>query len=132
LPNIVGCIYRNVYGRGKLPPIDAQKDYSHNLSTLLGFCDNASSLSSSVPVTPLDPSATALSAHTPISASSLASFVSTCKYGEHKVKKFNNPKFREEEEQLHRRFTEQVKAEEARFRQWEQHVSDPAYARIEA
>jgi cell division control protein 12 len=41
-----------------------------------------------------------------------------------KVKKFNNPKFQEEEEQLRRRFTEQVKAEEARFRQWEQHVSD--------
>jgi cell division control protein 12 len=42
------------------------------------------------------------------------------------VKKFNNPKFREEEEQLHWRFTEQVKVEEARFRQWERHVSDPA------
>ena len=55
----------------------------------------------------------------------------TRKYGERKVKKFNNPKFQEEEEQLRRRFTEQVKAEEARFRQWEQHVSDPAYARIE-
>jgi cell division control protein 12 len=56
----------------------------------------------------------------------------TRKYGERKVKKFNNPKFQEEEEQLRRRFTEQVKAEEARFRQWEQHVSDPAYARIES
>jgi citrate synthase len=41
LPNIAGRIYRNVYGRGKLPSIDAQKDYSHNLSTLLGFGDNA-------------------------------------------------------------------------------------------
>ncbi|KAH9995737.1 citrate synthase [Russula vinacea] len=41
LPNIAGRIYRNVYGRGKLPPIDVQKDYSHNLSTLLGFGDNA-------------------------------------------------------------------------------------------
>jgi citrate synthase len=40
LPNIAGRIYRNVYGRGKLPSIDAQKDYSHNLSTLLGFGDN--------------------------------------------------------------------------------------------
>ena len=50
----------------------------------------------------------------------------TRKYGERKVKKFNNPKFQEEEEQLRRRFTEQVKAEEARFRQWEQHVSDIA------
>jgi cell division control protein 12 len=56
----------------------------------------------------------------------------TRKYGERKVKKFNNPKFQEEEEQLRRRFTEQVKAEEARFRQWEQHVSDPAYAGIES
>ncbi|KAN0103946.1 Septin domain containing protein [Russula decolorans] len=46
----------------------------------------------------------------------------TRKYGERKVKKFNNPKFQEEEEQLRRRFTEQVKAEEARFRQWEQHL----------
>jgi len=46
----------------------------------------------------------------------------TRKYGERKVKKFNNPKFQEEEEQLRRRFTEQVKAEESRFRQWEQHL----------
>jgi len=41
LPNIAGRIYRNVYGRGKLPPIDVQKDYSHNLAALLGFGDNA-------------------------------------------------------------------------------------------
>jgi cell division control protein 12 len=47
----------------------------------------------------------------------------TRKFGEPKVKKLDNPKFKEEEEQLRRRFTEQVKAEEARFRQWEQHVS---------
>lgn len=40
LPNIAGRIYRNVYGRGKLPAIDVQKDYSHNLATLLGFGDN--------------------------------------------------------------------------------------------
>ncbi|KAF7970117.1 hypothetical protein HWV62_8725 [Athelia sp. TMB] len=40
LPNIAGRIYRNVFGRGKLPAIDANKDYSHNLSTLLGFGDN--------------------------------------------------------------------------------------------
>ncbi|KIM64434.1 hypothetical protein SCLCIDRAFT_114927 [Scleroderma citrinum Foug A] len=46
----------------------------------------------------------------------------TRKFGEPKVKKVVNPKFREEEEQLRRRFTEQVKAEEARFRQWEQHL----------
>jgi cell division control protein 12 len=47
----------------------------------------------------------------------------TRKFGEPKVKKLDNPKFKEEEEQLRKRFTEQVKAEEARFRQWEQHVS---------
>ncbi|KAJ7158938.1 citrate synthase [Mycena filopes] len=41
LPNIAGRIYRNVFGQGKLPAIDPAKDYSHNLSTLLGFGDNA-------------------------------------------------------------------------------------------
>ncbi|KAF7327546.1 Citrate synthase [Mycena kentingensis (nom. inval.)] len=41
LPNIAGRIYRNVFGQGKLPAIDASKDYSQNLSTLLGFGDNA-------------------------------------------------------------------------------------------
>ena len=46
----------------------------------------------------------------------------TRKFGEPKVKKLDNPKFREEEEMLRKRFTEQVKLEEARFRQWEQHV----------
>lgn len=46
----------------------------------------------------------------------------TRKFGEPKVKKLDNPKFKEEEEQLRKRFTEQVKAEESRFRQWEQHV----------
>ncbi|KZT02902.1 citrate synthase [Laetiporus sulphureus 93-53] len=40
LPNIAGRIYRNVYGGGKLPAIDAEKDYSWNLATLLGFGDN--------------------------------------------------------------------------------------------
>ncbi|KDQ24577.1 hypothetical protein PLEOSDRAFT_1067387 [Pleurotus ostreatus PC15] len=40
LPNIAGRIYRNVFGKGKLPSIDASKDYSHNLATLLGFGDN--------------------------------------------------------------------------------------------
>ena len=49
----------------------------------------------------------------------------TRKFGEPKVKKLDNPKFKEEEEQLRKRFTEQVKAEESRFRQWEQHVSSP-------
>lgn len=47
----------------------------------------------------------------------------TRKFGEPKVKKLDNPKFKEEEEMLRKKFTEQVKAEEARFRQWEQHVS---------
>jgi cell division control protein 12 len=47
----------------------------------------------------------------------------TRKFGEPKVKKLDNPKYREEEELLRKRFTEQVKLEEARFRQWEQHVS---------
>lgn len=37
---------------------------------------------------------------------------------EPKVKKVENPKFKEEEEALRKRFTEQVKMEEARFRQW--------------
>lgn len=46
----------------------------------------------------------------------------TRKYGEAKVKKIDNPKFKEEEEMLRKRFTEQVKLEESRFRQWEQHV----------
>ncbi|KAL1742515.1 Septin-domain-containing protein [Schizophyllum fasciatum] len=46
----------------------------------------------------------------------------TRKFGEPKVKKLDNPKFREEEEQLRKKFTDQVKAEEARFRQWEQHL----------
>jgi len=46
----------------------------------------------------------------------------TRKFGEAKVKKLENPKFKEEEEQLRRKFTEQVKAEEARFRHWEQQL----------
>lgn len=47
----------------------------------------------------------------------------TRKFGEPRVKKSDNPKFKEEEEALRKRFTEQVKSEESRFRQWEQHVS---------
>ncbi|ODN84532.1 hypothetical protein L202_00463 [Cryptococcus amylolentus CBS 6039] len=46
----------------------------------------------------------------------------TRKFGEPKVKKLDNPKYREEEELLRKRFTEQVKLEESRFRQWEQHL----------
>lgn len=44
------------------------------------------------------------------------------KFGEAKTRKVDNPKFREEEEALRKRFTEQVKIEEARFRQWEQRL----------
>ncbi|PAV16598.1 citrate synthase [Pyrrhoderma noxium] len=40
LPNIAGRIFRNVYGKGKVPAIDPTKDYSWNLSHLLGFSDN--------------------------------------------------------------------------------------------
>ena len=40
LPNIAGRIFRNVFGDGKLPQIDQNKDYSANLATLLGFGDN--------------------------------------------------------------------------------------------
>jgi hypothetical protein len=50
----------------------------------------------------------------------------TRKFGEPRVKKLDNPKFKEEEEALRKRFTEQVKSEESRFRQWEQHVGVPA------
>ncbi|CAG8664625.1 13150_t:CDS:2, partial [Cetraspora pellucida] len=46
----------------------------------------------------------------------------TRKFGEPKPKKLDNPKFKEEEEALRKRFTEQVKQEENRFRQWEQHL----------
>lgn len=40
LPNIAGRIFRNVFGDGKLPAIDANKDYSANLASLLGYGDN--------------------------------------------------------------------------------------------
>ncbi|KAI8379159.1 Septin-domain-containing protein [Radiomyces spectabilis] len=43
----------------------------------------------------------------------------TRKFGEAKQKLFENPKFKEREEQLRSKFTEQVKKEEGRFRQWE-------------
>ncbi|WFD32217.1 Septin spn4 [Malassezia sp. CBS 17886] len=46
----------------------------------------------------------------------------TRKFGEPKVKRLDNPRFKEEEEQLRRKFTDQVKLEESRFRQWEQHL----------
>ncbi|KAJ5146393.1 uncharacterized protein N7515_000957 [Penicillium bovifimosum] len=44
----------------------------------------------------------------------------TRKFGEARPRKLDNPKFKEEEETLRKRFTEQVKVEEQRFRQWEQ------------
>ncbi|KAI7886334.1 Septin [Lichtheimia hyalospora FSU 10163] len=44
------------------------------------------------------------------------------KFGEPKVKKYENPKHREKEDLLRKQFTEQVKAEENRFRQWEQQL----------
>lgn len=44
----------------------------------------------------------------------------TRKFGEARPRKLDNPKFKEEEESLRRRFTEQVKVEENRFRTWEQ------------
>ncbi|ORZ06921.1 Septin-domain-containing protein [Absidia repens] len=43
----------------------------------------------------------------------------TRKFGEQKPKKYENPKFKEKEEHLRLAFTEQVKKEENRFRQWE-------------
>lgn len=52
----------------------------------------------------------------------------TRKFGEPRVKKSDNPKFKEEEESLRKRFTEQVKSEESRFRQWEQHVRSTSVA----
>jgi len=44
----------------------------------------------------------------------------TRKFGEARPRKLDNPKFKEEEETLRKRFTEQVKVEEQRFRAWEQ------------
>ncbi|KAI9766283.1 MAG: hypothetical protein M1840_006697 [Geoglossum simile] len=44
----------------------------------------------------------------------------TRKFGEARPRKLDNPKFKEEEESLRKRFTEQVKIEEQRFRHWEQ------------
>ncbi|KAF7732366.1 hypothetical protein EC973_005262 [Apophysomyces ossiformis] len=43
----------------------------------------------------------------------------TRKFGESKEKKYENPKFKEQEDSLRQTFTEQVKKEENRFRQWE-------------
>ncbi|ORY84847.1 peanut-like protein 1 [Protomyces lactucae-debilis] len=51
-----------------------------------------------------------------------SSQMETRKFGEAKARKLENPKFRQEEEELRKRFTEQVKVEEARFRAWEQRL----------
>lgn len=46
----------------------------------------------------------------------------TRKFGEPRSQPNENAKFKEEEEALRQRFTEQVKTEENRFRQWERQV----------
>ncbi|KAG1222635.1 hypothetical protein G6F68_020588 [Rhizopus microsporus] len=49
--------------------------------------------------------------------------MATRKFGEPKaVKKIENPKFREKEEELRKSFTSKVKSEEVRFREWEQQL----------
>jgi len=44
------------------------------------------------------------------------------KVGEARARPVDNPRFKEEEELLRKRFTEKVKMEEARFREWEQNL----------
>ncbi|GAA5801995.1 putative septin [Helicostylum pulchrum] len=44
------------------------------------------------------------------------------KFGEPKLKKAENPKLREKEEELRKSFTEKVRNEESRFREWEQQL----------
>ncbi|KAI7875597.1 Septin [Lichtheimia hyalospora FSU 10163] len=46
----------------------------------------------------------------------------TRKFGDPRTQPTENAKFKEEEEMLRKRFTEQVKAEEGRFRKWEQQL----------
>ncbi|KAI9305186.1 Septin-domain-containing protein [Cunninghamella echinulata] len=46
----------------------------------------------------------------------------TRKFGDPRSQPSENAKFKEEEEALRKRFTEQVKSEEARFRSWEQQL----------
>ncbi|KAI7872061.1 Septin-domain-containing protein [Spinellus fusiger] len=48
--------------------------------------------------------------------------MATRKFGEVKVKKYENHKHREKEDALRKVFTEQVRQEETRFRQWEQQL----------
>lgn len=44
-----------------------------------------------------------------------------------RAKKYENPKHREKEDALRKVFTEQVRSEETRFRQWEQQVRRKRY-----
>ncbi|KAK9476752.1 putative cell division control protein 12 protein [Lipomyces japonicus] len=46
----------------------------------------------------------------------------TRKFGESRPRKLDTPKFKEAEQELRKRFTEQVKVEELRFKQWEQRL----------
>lgn len=46
----------------------------------------------------------------------------TRKFGEGKTRKFDNPQYKEEEDDLRKMFTEQVRVEEQRFRQWEHNL----------
>ncbi|KAK9718101.1 citrate (Si)-synthase [Basidiobolus ranarum] len=40
LPNIAGRIYQNVFKDGKLPALNPNTDYGHNMASVLGFKDN--------------------------------------------------------------------------------------------
>ncbi|ORX81262.1 citrate synthase [Basidiobolus meristosporus CBS 931.73] len=40
LPNIAGRIYQNVFKDGKLPALNPNADYGHNMATVLGLGDN--------------------------------------------------------------------------------------------
>jgi len=42
LPVIAARIFQNVYGNGKVAAIDADKDWSANFATMLGYGDNES------------------------------------------------------------------------------------------
>lgn len=46
----------------------------------------------------------------------------TRKLGEPRPRKWDNPKYKKEEEELRKTFTNQVRVEEQRFRQWEQNL----------
>ncbi|GMM32645.1 citrate (Si)-synthase [Martiniozyma asiatica (nom. inval.)] len=40
LPNVAAKIYRNTFKDGKVAPVDASLDYSHNFANMLGFGEN--------------------------------------------------------------------------------------------